>query len=608
MNRFVKTSLLFALALGLGAQTRYTITTIAGKGSAGFSGDAAKAVDAEFDTPYAVVRDNAGNLYIADQANNRIRKIDASGNITTLAGDGTEFLSGDGGVATKAALINPLGLAVAANGDVYIADSRNHVIRRVVSNGNIERFAGNGNPGFSGDMDTDTATTDPLAVDGTLRRPIGMAFDTAGNLIFADSLNHRIRRVDKDNHLLTLAGTGEAGFSGDGGKATSAKLAYPQGVAVDAAGNIYFADGENHVVRKIATDGIITTVAGNSRRPGYAGDGGKAIDASLFYPRGIARDAQGNLYIADSLNSRIRRVAEDGTITTIAGSGDFDDFGEGGPAEQAALFFPTGIAMGPNGTLYVVDTQNQKIKLLTPRANPVTKPAIAPGGISSASAFGGTLAAGQAAPGSWIEIYGSNFASRSYEWTAESLAAGRGIAELGGVKVTIGGQAAPISFASASQVNVQVPTGLGLGPQEVVVSNAAGTASGLVTLKATLPGLLAPNSLRTNGKAYVSHAAASATVKAGDTITLYGIGFGAVTPAIAAGQIPGQPTSLVATVRFYFGQVEAAVSYAGLAPTQVGLYQFNVVVPNGVNGTAPLTFTLDGQPGNQRDLLIDISR
>jgi uncharacterized protein (TIGR03437 family) len=583
MTRFALSSFAFiALAGSLAAQTgRYTITTIAGIGTAGFTGDGAEATLAQFDTPYAVARDSSGNLYIADQANNRIRKIDASGIITTLAGDGTEFFLGNGGDAIKASLINPLGVAVSPAGVLYIADSRNHAIRKIDSAGKIQAVTGNGNPGFGGDMDTDATTDDGDALLAGVNRPIGMAFDAAGNLYFTDQLNQRIRKIDTAGKITTIAGNGEAAYFGDGGLATAAKLNYPQGIAIDSGGNIFFAEGQGHIIRKISPDGTIKTVAGN-RTPGFGGDGGKALDASLFYPRGIAVDASGNLYIADTLNSRIRRVAEDGTITTIAGTGAFGDFGDGGPAEQADLFFPTGVTVGPNNTLYVVDTQNHRIKLLTPRtATPTVAPTIDAGGVISASAFG---AFKQAAPGSWVEIYGANFANAATEWTASDFVNGRAPVSLAGVSVTIGGQPAPIAYVGPRQINVQVPTGLGLGPQQVLVKTAAGTATSILTVNSTQPGLLA----------------VPMTAKAGETITLYGVGFGTVTPDIAAGQIPGRQTALAQPVKFYFGQIEAQVSYAGLAPNSVGLYQFNVVVPNtGTASSSKLTFTLGGQLSSQ---------
>jgi len=600
---------------------KYTIKTIAGIGTSGFTGDGAAATAAQFDTPYSVVRDSSGNLYIADQANNRVRKIDTAGTITTFAGDGTQFFLGDGGQAAKASMIHPLGVAVAPNGEIYIADTRNHVIRKVTSAGVISTVVGTSVPGFSGDQDTDTTTDDPLAINSNIDRPIGMVFDAAGNLYFADSLNQRIRKLTTDGKLATIAGTGEAAFFGDGDLATKAKLNYPQGLAIDKSGNIYIGDGENHVVRKInVADGIISTVAGN-HIPGFGGDGGKATDASLFYPRGIAIDASGNLLIADTFNQRIRRVAEDGTITTIAGDGVPSDFGDDSPAESAELLFPTGVATGPNGLIYVVDTQNHKIKLLTPLvATPTVAPTIDADGVTSASAYGGFK---QAAPGSWIEIYGANFAGATTEWTANDFVNGKAPVSLGGVTVNIGGQPAPLASVGSSRIEAQVPTGIGVGPQQVSVKTAAGTANFTLNVNSPVPGLLAPRTLSVNKNFYASAVFADGSTlaipegvlpgfttraaKPGESITLYGIGFGAVTPEIAAGQIPGRQTALTRQLKVYFGGTEAQVTYAGLAPGSVGLYQINLIVPNVASSDAvPISFTLGGQPGAQTNLNIAV--
>jgi len=621
---FSRLAVLGLVAASLGAQPAlYTIQSIAGNGTAGFSGDGAAATAAQFDTPYALATDKAGNLYIADQANNRIRKIDTSGIISTIAGDGTQFYLGDGGPAAKASLIHPLGIAIASNGDIYIADSRNHAIRKIDSTGNINPVTGTGTPGFTNEkiVTTDPNFVQPDPTTAQVNRPIGMAFDSAGNLYFADSLNQRIRKINFTAKTIeTIAGNGTASYTGDGGLATAATLNYPQGVAIDSGGNIYVADGQSHVIRKITPDGNIKTVAGN-HLPGYSGDGGKATNASLFYPRGISVDASGNLYIADTLNSCIRRVTEDGTITTVAGvCGSFGDSGDGGPAEQAQLLFPAGVTVGPNGTIYVVDTQNQRIKLLTPRAlTPTAAPAIDSGGVISASSFG---ALSQAAPGSWVEIYGANFYGSTRSWATTDFVNGAAPTSLAGVSVTVGGKPAPISYVGPRQLNIQVPTGIGLGPQPVVVKTAAGTATSNITVNAVQPGLLAPAALNFNNYSYAAAQLPDGTfvvplgsslggtgrpARVGETLVFYGIGFGPVTPDIASGQIPAGQTALTQPVKFFFGQTEAKVTYAGLAPGLIGLYQFNVVVPNvAIANAIPLTFTLGGQPGSQTSTYIAV--
>ena len=288
-----------------------TITTVAGTGMDGFSGDSGPATAAQLDFPTDIALDEAGNLYIADVSNHRIRKVDPFGTISTVAGRGTAGFSGDSGPATSAQLYNPVGVTVAGFGNIYIADFSNHRIRKVDAFGTITTVAGTGTAGFSGDSGPATAAQ--------LNRPRSVAADSSGNLYIVDSNNHRIRRVDADGTITTVAGTGTAGFSGDSGPATSAQLDSPTGVALDGSGNLYIADSNNHRIRKVDAGGMITTVAGTGT-DGFSGDSGRATNAQLNNPIGVAVHGSGNLYIADSRNDRIREVNADSTITTAAGT------------------------------------------------------------------------------------------------------------------------------------------------------------------------------------------------------------------------------------------------------------------------------------------------
>ena len=330
-----------------------TITTIAGTGEFGFSGDGGPAVEAEFRNPYGVAVDSAGNVYIADTGNRRIRKIDSTGTITTIAGPGEFGFSGDGGPAVEAELRNPYGVAVDSAGNVYIADSRDHRIRKVDSTGTITTIAGTGEFGFSGDGGP--------AVEAELRNLYGVAVDSAGNVYIADTDNHRIRKVDSTGTITTIAGTGEFGFSGDGGPAVEAEFRRPHGVAVDSAGNLYIADIRNRRIRKIDSTGTITTIAGTGEF-GFSGDGGPAAAARLTFPYGVAVDSAGNLYIADTGNRRIRKIDSTGTITTIAGTGEFGFSGDGGPAVEAELRNPYGVAVDSAGNVYIADPRNRRIR------------------------------------------------------------------------------------------------------------------------------------------------------------------------------------------------------------------------------------------------------
>ena len=328
-----------------------TITTIAGTGKDGFSGDGGPAVQAQLRDPAGVVVDGAGNLYIADASNNRIRKVDSTGTITTFVGTGERRFGGDGGPAVQAQLDHPRGVAMDGAGNLYIADRNNNRIRKVDSTGTITTIAGGSGFGEDGG----------LATQVRLNLPYGVAVDGAGNLYIADTNNDRISKVDSTGTITTIAGTGEQGFSGDGGPATQASLNSPFGVTVDGAGNLYIADQYNNRIRRVDSTGTITTIAGTEER-GFSGDGGPATQAPLFLPTGVAVDSAGNLYIADQYNHRIRKVDSIGTITTFAGTGERRFGGDGGPAIRAQLDDPTGVAVDGAGSLYIADAANHRIR------------------------------------------------------------------------------------------------------------------------------------------------------------------------------------------------------------------------------------------------------
>ena len=344
------------------AVTSGNISTVAGQGSSGYSGDGGPATSAKLHSPLGVAVDGAGKLYIADLKNNVIRVVTPDGNIATVAGNGTYSYSGDGGPAKSARLSGPLGIAVdaSAGANVYVADANNYVIRAVTSAGIISTVAGNGTPGYTGDGG--------LATSATLSAPNGVALDAAGNLYIADagSPGNVVRAVTPAGIISTVAGDGTIGYSGDGGPATSAKLSAPNGVAVDASGKLYIADSNNHVIRAVTPAGIISTVAGNGLN-GFSGDGGSAKAASLSVPSGVAVDAgTGNLYIADSTNNRIRVVTPAGIISTVAGNGAGGYSGDGGSATGAALATPSGVAIDLAGNLYIADANNSVIRKVTP--------------------------------------------------------------------------------------------------------------------------------------------------------------------------------------------------------------------------------------------------
>ena len=332
------------------------ITTVAGNGTGGYSGDSGLATSAGI-TPLSVTPDGVGNLYIADGDNNRIRKVSPTGVITTVAGTGTFGFSGDAGPATSAKLYGPAGLAVDGSGNLYVADAGNHRIRRVSPSGIITTVAGTGDYGYSGDGGP--------ATSAKLYGPVGLAFDGSGNLYFADTNNYRIRKVSVSGIITTAAGNGAAGYSGDNGPATSAQLKLPCGIAVDGLGNLYIADYGNDRIRKVSPSGIITTVAGDGNS-GYGGDGGPATKALLEGPTDVAVDGSGALYIADQAFNLVRKVSPSGIITTVVGTGSYGYSGDGGPAASAQIGFPTAVAVDGSGNLYIADPGNLCIRKVSP--------------------------------------------------------------------------------------------------------------------------------------------------------------------------------------------------------------------------------------------------
>ncbi len=329
------------------------ITTVAGNGNLGYSGDGGPATSARLNAPYSVAADAAGKIYIADSGNNVVRKVGVKGTITTLAGNGIAGYSGDGGPAAAAQLTNPSGVALDA-GNLYIADSNNDAIRQVaLASSVIATMAGNGIPGLTGDGGA--------ATGAQLSWPTGEALDGAGNLYIADTNDNAIRKVAADGTISTVAGKGTPGYSGDRGPATSAQLNSPWGVALDRSGNLYIADSGNFVIRKVA-NGVITTVAGNGSA-GHSGDGGPALSAGLSYPYDVALDAAGNLYVAEPRDATIRMVAsKTGIITTVAGTRTQGYSGDGGPATAAELNYPYRVTLDAAGNLYIADSGNSVVR------------------------------------------------------------------------------------------------------------------------------------------------------------------------------------------------------------------------------------------------------
>lgn len=285
------------------------ITTVVGNGTYGWSGDGGPPTSAQLSAPVSITFDASGNLYIIDIGCHCARKVTSSGTITSIAGIGGPTYSGDGGPAITAGLSSPRGIAVDGSGNVYISDWGNSCIRKINLSGTITTIAGNGFPGYSGDGG--------VASLAQLNYPYGIAFDVVGNLYITDKTNARIRKIDTSGLITTVAGNGVPGYNGDGIPATSAKISNPEGIKLDVFGNIYFVEAGGILVRKVNTSGIISKVAGIGPPSGYSGDGGPATSAQFYQPNDITFDGAGNLYISDPGNNRIRIICNTNCLAGI---------------------------------------------------------------------------------------------------------------------------------------------------------------------------------------------------------------------------------------------------------------------------------------------------
>lgn len=334
----------------------WTITTVAGDGTQGYAGDGGPATSAQLNNPFDVAFDADGNMIFSDTFNHVIRRVDtATGVITTIAGTGTRGFIGDGGPATAAELNEPYGVVVTQGGEIFFADRLNRRVRKVDAAGRISTIAGDGGGKFHGDGGA-------AAVAG-LAEPNGLAFNSDQSTLFiADVADHRVRAVDLRSGLIsTFAGTGEGRHDGDGGPATAAGIFGARAVALAPDGALYVMERQGSSIR-IVRDGIITTVAGTGAR-GYAGDGGDARVAVFNAPKEMAVDGAGNIYVVDTENHAIRMIdARTWVVTTIAGSGTAHPGGDGGPAHLAGLARPHGIAIGPDGAGYIGDSENHRVR------------------------------------------------------------------------------------------------------------------------------------------------------------------------------------------------------------------------------------------------------
>ncbi len=597
------------------------ISTVIGTGTAGAAGDGGPGRSAQLNSPYGVALDSAGNLYVADRDNAKIRRLLVSTDfMQTMAGCGLPTAScvdqTPGRLAGATLIFAPWDVLLDRTGSFYFSNSGRHRIQKVTNPGFIlTDYAGSGPPGvsssgFSGDGGP--------ATSAKLSNPIGIAIDAAGNVYFSDRDNQRVRRIDTAGIITTVAGAGAQGFSGDGGPAVNARLFAPHGLSVDAAGNLYIADTTNNRVRKVTPAGIISTVAGNGNVTisvlNNLGDGGPATNATLT-PWDVEVDGAGNLYITDWFNHRIRKVdGVTGIITTIAGNGVGGYSGDGGPATSAAISSPTGLALDFQGNVYFADSGNHRIRKIN--APPIGLPVIR-GTNPVIPSFMGNAGFSS---NMYVEIYGSNFARFARLWGGADFNGPNAPTSLDGVSVTVNNKPAFIYYVSPGQININVPEDTVTGSVAIQVrtpegvSNAVSvTRSRLSPTMLTTPGFKIGTkqyvvALTSNFASYIGRPGMLAGVsfvapRPGDTVLIYALGLGPTAPGTQAGVAASQTANVLLPLQVKIGDVEASVPFKGLLQSTIGLYQLNVIIPNVAAGDQKIELTVDGVK-NEQDLTI----
>ncbi len=553
--------------------------TFAGDGTFGFRGDGGPATSAVLSGPSGVALDSFGNMFIADEQNHRLRAISNTGVISTVVGTGLPSGPADGVPASYASLDAPASVVVDSSGTLWIGEYFGNRVVKLYPGGMVQTAAGNGTAGYNGDS--------RAASSAELMSPSQTAVDAAGNLYIADMGNHRIRKVTPSGMISTFAGTGAAGYSGDGAQAPQAQLNLPRGVAVDAAGYVFIADTNNNCIRKVTPGGLISTVAG----------GGSASALSL--PRGLTVGSDQNLYIADTGNQRIAKLTPGGVLSTVAGTGAAGFGGDGGDALSAQFTTPVGVTMDSAANLYVADFDNNRVRKLTP-ASTLTGAGAAAIQLPGASVTNAaSLITGPVAPGEMVAISGNNIGPAS---TAVGVFEANGVLDtlLSETQVLFDGRAASMSQAGSNQIVAQVPYEVATqasthaqvyyrGSLMVDVTlPVAPTAPGIYTVSggtgqavALLPDL-SPNSL-------------SNPAAAGSSITFFATGEGQTTPAGVDGTSPSSPSYPVpvATVAVQIGGLAANVLSVSEAPNQAGMLQIVAQIPPDVaGGVASLSLTI----------------
>ncbi|HEX5228687.1 MAG TPA: hypothetical protein VFW44_13300 [Bryobacteraceae bacterium] len=570
----------------LWAQSAGTIITVAGNGGDGDTGDGGKATNAELSSQFTAAADRAGNIYIADNLNNVIRKVSPAGIITRFGGGGSGILE-DGVPAASVSQLPATGITTDAAGNVFLAAGG--VVAKIDTAGILHLLTAFAT-GFS-----DSGDGGPAIKATALPQSIGV--DAAGNIYICEIITNKIRKVDTNGIIHTIAGTGKAGYTGDGGLGTNAELNLPQNMAVDPAGNVYFADNALYV-RKVDASGIITTVAGNGQSIGISE--GVPAKSTGMVPNSVAADAGGNIFINDT--ARIRKVNAAGIINTVAGGITNFDRGDGGPATSASILGNTGVSVDNAGNLYIDQTGQFRLRkvfgVATPGSAGGAAPSIDKNGVVNGASFAPGLTIG-----SWASIQGSSLATGTGTW---KIVNGFLPVTVDGVTVDVGGEDAYVYYVSKDQINFIVPL-VHSGPQQVTVKNASGTSVAVtVTVGSYGPAFFGwPNHQVVATREDFSLAVKNGTfpgattvpAKPGDTIILWGTGFGPTFPAYPQGQeVPSTGTySTEAPPTITLGGIPAKVYGAALAPGFAGLYQIAIQVPPSLgNGDWPVVATIGG--------------
>ncbi len=563
---------------------QYTISTVAGTGTPGWSGDLGPALSAQFHNPIRVALDSSGNIYITDLGNSSIREVFTNGTVNSVTGNGSPGYSGDGGTAVGAQLASPHDIALDASGNLYIADTGNSRIR-IVSHGIIKTFAGSTRGVEGGNLgDGGQATSAQLVY------PTGVAVDPSGNVYIADMGNGTVRKVAPNGIITTFAGTGFQSFgayAGEGGPATQALLGQPYSLSTDSAGNVYIVDIQLSRLFRVGIDGNIHTVQ------------------MSFPSQNCALDAAGNIYVADAANNTVQKVLPNGTVLWIGGDGVSGYAGDGGIGTTANMGEPTGVAVDKSGNIYVAEALNAVIRKLVPVpfsigaiANAATnQPFVAPpSGVGDATV--------PIAPGEIITLFGTGLGPGTLVSNTPG-ANGYFGTSLAGTTVSIGGTLAPIIYTSSTLVSAIVPYEIAGMTSASVIVNYQGEPSvtSTVPVASTSPGIFTLNSsgsgqvLAVNLDGTGTLNSATNPIAMGDFVLLYATGEGQTTPT----GVDGKPAPTQApfpmplqTVTATVNGVPAVVGYAGGAPGFVaGVMQVNLQIPTGIlTGLAELKLTV----------------